>query len=322
MFRLAIILSLLMLFASCGTKTKTDNITQSQWELFSYLPKNTEYLLYADLDAVRKTKAGEENLATSLPEEPGGGWLRKFENATGTGLKKGISEITIAKTTDDNAIVVVKVEKNYGRVRRYFEDSSEFQKKTDSTYSLKEMPSTIIYFPGNNIVIVSNREDYLESFFGDSSNRLKANSEMVSIIKNIKEKNSIWMATDKGAFAAGIFDRIAGKDSKLLSPEILSSIDNFSVSAEFDDGAQIESAMGCSSAGNAYLIAAAVEGAIAMNILSHKNYRLGKIFDKMDVNREGKLIRFHLNLSGKDIDDIKQLTKLDNQVKNSEGKLW
>jgi len=322
MFRLAIILSLLMLFASCGTKTKTDNITQSQWELFSYLPKNTEYLLYADLDAVRKTKAGEENLATSLPEEPGGGWLRKFENATGTGLKKGISEITIAKTTDDNAIVVVKVEKNYGKVRRYFEDSPEFQKKNDSTYTIKEMPSTIVYFPGNNIVIVSNRGDYLESFFGDSSNRLKANSEMVSIIKNIKEKNSIWMATDKGAFAAGIFDRIAGKDSKLLSPEILSSIDNFSVSAEFDDGTQIESAMGCSSAGNAYLIAAAVEGAIAMNILSHKNYRLGKIFDKMDVNREGKLIRFHLNLSGKDIDDIKQLTKPDNQVKNSEGKLW
>jgi hypothetical protein len=322
MFRLTVIFSLLLLFSSCGTKTETDNITPSQWELFSYLPQNTEYLLYANLDAVRKTKAGEENLATSLPEEPGGGWLRKFEQATGAGLKKGIREITIAKTRDDNAIVVVKVEKNYRKVRSYFRDSPEFQKKTDSTYSLKEMPSTIVYFPGNNIVIVSNRENYIESFLSDRKNRLIANSELVSIIENIKEKNSIWMATDKGAFAAGIFDRIAGKDSKLLSPEILSSIDNFSVSAEFNNGAQIESALGCTSAGNAYLIAAAVEGAIAMNILSHKNYKLGKIFDKMDINREGKLIRFHLNLSDKEIDDIKQLTKLDNQVNNSKGKLW
>ncbi len=130
------------------------------------------------------------------------------------------------------------------------------------------------------------------------------------------------MATDKGAFAAGIFDRIAGKNSKLLSPEILSSIDNFSVSAEFNNAANVESALGCSSAGNAYLLAAAVEGAIAMNILSQKNYKLGKIFDKMDVKREGRLIRFHLNLSEKELGDIQQLTKLEKPVNNSKGKLW
>ncbi len=152
--------------------------------------------------------------------------------------------------------------------------------------------------------------------------KLRSNKNFISIVKNIKEKNSIWMATDKGAFAAGIFDRLVGKDSKLLSPEILSSINNFTISAEFGGRTDIESVLGCSSAGNAYLLASAVEGAIAMNILSRKNYRLGKLFDKMDVDREGDLIRFHLTLSDDELNDIQQLTKLEKPGKKSKGKLW
>ena len=122
------------------------------------------------------------------------------------------------------------------------------------------------------------------------------------------------MATDKGAFAAGLFDRIAGKDSRLLSPEVLSSISNLTVSASFNDGVQLESALGCNTAGNAYLLTSAVEGAIALNILSKKNYKLGKIFNKMDVDREGNLIRFHISLSENELNDLQKLTDGTNPV--------
>jgi hypothetical protein len=323
MIRLTAILPLLFLLTSCGTETQTDNITSSQWQLFGYLPENTEYLFYADLNEIMKTKYGEENFISSLPETTAGSWINKFEEATGTGLKKGIKEIIIANTRDDNGIFLVRFENNYEKVKRYFNESPDFQKTAnDSIFSLIRKPATRLYFAGDNILIISGREDYINSIVFDKGSRLRANGSFISIIKNIREKNSLWMATDKGAFAAGMFDRIAGKDSKLLSPEILSSINNFSVSAEFNKGAEVESALGCSSAGNAYLLASAVKGAIAMNILSQKNYKLGKIFNKMDVNREGRLIRFHLKLSEKELDDIQQLTKLEKPVNNSKGKLW
>ncbi len=323
MYRYLVILPLFFLCAACGTKTKTDSITSSQWELFDYLPFNTEYLLYADLSEIRKAKNGEENFISSLPQKPSGAWLKKFEEETGTGIKKGIKEVVIANTREDEAILVVRFEKNYERVKRYFDKSPDFQ-NTDApgVFTIRDKPSVRVYFPGENMMIVSNGNGYTDLLKGVESKTLKTNENFISIINNIKEKNGLWMATDKGAFAAGIFDRLAGKDSKFLSPEILSSIDNFTISAEYNGGTEIESVLGCSSAGNAYLLASAVNGAIAMNVLSQKNYRLGKLFEKMDVNREGKLIRFHLNLSDDELNDIQQLTKLENPGKKSKGKLW
>ncbi len=323
MFRYLVILPLIFLSAACGSKTKTDSITASQWELFDYLPFNTEYVLYADLNEISKTKYGEENFISSLPQKPSGTWLKKFEKETGTGIKKGIKEVIIANTREDEAILLVKFAKNYERVKKYFSKSPEF-KSTDNpdVFTISDKEEVRVYFPGKNIMVVSNREGYIDSLKGLRSSTLRANKNFISIIQNIKEKQSLWMATDKGAFAAGIFDRLAGKDSKLLSPQILSSIDDFTISAEFSDGTELESVLGCSSAGNAYLLASAVKGAIAMNILSQKNYRLGKLLDKMDINREGSLIRFHLNLSGDELNDIQQLTKLENPGKKSKGTLW
>ncbi len=323
MVRYLVILPLLFLSASCGTKTETDSITSAQWELFGYLPFKTEYLFYADLNEVRKAKNGGENILSSLPQKPSGAWLRKFEKETGTGIEKGIKEIVIANSRQDEAIILVRFENNYDRVKRYFDKSPDFS-STDKpdVFSIKDKPSVRVYFPGRNIMVVSNKEDYADSLKNTEGTTLKENKNFISIINNIKEKQSLWMATDKGAFAAGIFDRLAGKDSKLLSPEILSSIDNFTISAKFNGGTEIESVLGCSSAGNAYLLSSAVESAIAMNIVSSKNYTLGKLLDKMDVNREGNLIRFRLNVSEGELNDIQQLTKLEKPGKKSKGKLW
>lgn len=323
MFRYLVILPLLFLPAACGTKTETGRITPGQWELFGYLPFNTEYLFYADLNEVRKAKNGEENLISSLPQKPSGAWLRKFEQETGTGIKKGIKEIVIANTRQDEAILLVRFESNYDRVKNFFDRNPDFS-TTDKpdVFKVKDKPAVRVYFPGSNIMVVSNSAVNSDSLNSPGGTTLKANGKFISIIKNIKEKQSLWMATDKGAFAAGIFDRLAGRNSKLLSPEILSSIDNFTVSAEFKSGTEIESVLGCSSAGNAYLLSSAVESAIAMNIVSSKNYRLGKLLDKMDVNREGSLIRFRLNVSDDELNDIQQLTKLEKPGKKSKGKLW
>ena len=149
MFRYLVILPLLFLTAACGTKTKTDSLTSSQRELFDYLPFNTEYLLYADLGVISKTKNGEENFISSLPQKPSGAWLKKFEKETGTGLNQGIKEVIIANTREDKAILIVKFDKNYERVKKYFNRSTEF-KSTDKpdVFKADDRPSVRVLFSG------------------------------------------------------------------------------------------------------------------------------------------------------------------------------
>lgn len=323
MIRLIVILPLLLISLSCGTENQPESISSSQWELLNYLPANTEYLLYANLQKVRKTRFAEEKFISTLPGSEAGGWINKLRKATGTDLRKDIDEIAMADTRDDTGIIIVRFNNNYDKIKKYFTESSDIQMTgSDKIVVLSGKPEVKLYFTGQNLLIASASRNYLDSLVMNKGRRLRSNDNFISIIKNIKVKNNLWMATDKGAFAAGIFDRIAGKNSRLLSPEILSSIDDFSFCAVLSDGAEIESALGCSSAGNAYLIAAAVKGGIAMNILSQKNYRMSQIFKKLDVNREGKLVRFHLSLSENELDDIQQLTKLEKPGNNSKGKLW
>ncbi len=310
------IILLFLLISACSSKTETESVSSSQWKMFYYLPYNTEYLLYTNFQELRKTKFGSEEFITSISNDTSDNWINKFEKETGVGLKKGISEIIIANTSDDASIIVVKFSNN-NRVKNYFDESSEFIKDKingKEIYFLKEKPSTIIYFPEKFTLIVSNKISLVKSIILNEGKRLKENTTFLSVVNNIKNKSSIWMATDKGAFAAGLFDRLAGKDSRLLSPEVLSSISNLTVSASFNDGVQLESALGCNTAGNAYLLTSAVEGAIALNILSKKNYKLGKIFNKMDVDREGNLIRFNISLSENELNDLQKLTDGTNPV--------
>jgi hypothetical protein len=310
------IILLFLLISACSSKTETESVSSSQWKMFYYLPYNTEYLLYTNFQELRKTKFGSKEFITSISNDTSDNWINKFEKETGVGLKKGISEIIIANTSDDASIILIKFSDN-NQVKNYFDESSEFIKDKingKEIYFLKEKPSTIIYFPEKFTLIVSNKKSQVKSIILNEGKRLKENTSFLSVVKNIKNKNSIWMATDKGAFAAGLFDRIAGKDSRLLSPEVLSSISNLTVSASFNDGVQLESALGCNTAGNAYLLTSAVEGAIALNILSKKNYKLGKIFNKMDVDREGNLIRFHISLSENELNDLQKLTDGTNPV--------
>lgn len=323
MIRLLLILPLLFIFNSCGTPTKTDNLTASQMELFSYLPENTDYLFYADLDAINGSKSGAETLESLLPDNADPGWITKFEKATGTGINKGIKEIAFVKTKNENSILLARFDGNYNRVKKYFRESPDFQgTSVKSIFSLRKKPGTKLYFPGENLLVASSRGEYIDSLAAGRIIRLISNKDFLNITKSIQKNHTIWMATDKGSLAGGIFNYVAGKDSKLLSPQILSSINSFSVSAQINNGTEVESVLECSNAGNAYLLAAAVEGAVAMNILSKKSYKLSKIFDKMDVNREGKLIRFRLDLEKKEFDELIQLTLNEKKGNNLKGEIW
>lgn len=317
MYRSAIIFSLLFLFVSCGTKTTTEKILPSQWEDFGYLPYNTESLIYLNPDNLKKLNYPIEKFVGRVQEDSSNSWISKFEEETGIGLNKGVEEIIIAVAEDGQNVFLVRFDDNHKKVRDYFNKSPVFSKNEmgdKEIFTLKQNPSAQMYFPNKSILLFSKGKSLFRSLITDKGKRLKDNDNFMSIIKNIKSKHNVWIASDKGTVVAELFNQLAGKNSKLLSPKILSSINNFSLSTEFSGDIQVESVMDCSSPGNAYLLASAVEGAVTMKIISRKDERLGRIFNKMDIKREGELIRFHVELTEKDLNDLKSLTKNNNQV--------
>ena len=104
MIRLTFIFPFLLLLVSCGTKTPPYRITSSQWELFSYLPYNTEYLFYSNLNELRNSKIGFENSVPDISKDTSGSWLKKFEEETGVGINSGVAEMIMVGTGDDNHI--------------------------------------------------------------------------------------------------------------------------------------------------------------------------------------------------------------------------
>lgn len=313
----AFIFPSLLLFASCGTKTTTEQITSSQWKLFNYLPYNTESIIYLNLDNLQKSDYSLDKIVTGVKSDSSNSWLSKFEENTGVGLNNGIAEIIIGTAEDEQNVFLVRFDDKYKKVKDYFNKSPDFIKnKTGDkeTFILKQNPSSHFYFPENSILLLTKGKSLFESLTMDYGKRLKDNDKFISIIRNIESKNYIWIASDQGTFATEMFKRFAGKDSKVLSPRVLSSINNLSLCADFSNGIQIESVLGCSSAGDAYLLTSAVEGAVAMKIISRKDEQLGKIFDKMNIKREGDLIRFNVALTENELNDLRSLTKYNNQV--------
>ncbi len=315
MLRTALIFSFLFLFISCGTKTSTDKISSSQWELFGYLPYNTESILYINFDNLKKSDYSMGKLFNT--KDSSSSWISKFEGQTGIKVDKDVSEIVIGTAEDGQNIFLVRFKNGYKRVRDYFNISPDFirdKSESKETYTLRQNPFSQMYFPGDSILLMSNGKALFRMLLMDKGKRLKENGNFISIIRNIKYKSNVWIAENNGTIAADLFNHLAGKDSKILSPKILSSINNLSLSADFTKGIQVESALGCRTAGDAYLLKSAVDGAVAMKIISNKNENLGRIFNKMDVKREGELIRFQVALTEDELNDLSSLTKFNNQV--------
>lgn len=315
MIRTAFIFPVLFLFVSCGTKTSTDKISSSQWELFGFLPYNTESVLYINFDNLKKSDYSFEKIFST--KDSSGSWINKFEEQSGVDLNKDISEIIIASAEDGQNVFLIRFKDDFRKVRDYFNKSPVFLRNKiggKETYILKQNPSSQMYFPKSSILLMASGKTLFQDLLSNKGKRLKDNTKIISIVGNIKSKQNIWLAEDNGSLAADLFKRFAGKNSNVLSPKILSAVKNISLSADFSEGIKVESALGCRSAGDAYLLTSAVEGAKTMKIISRKDEKLGEIFNKMDIKREGELIRFRVALTEQELNDLKSLTKYTNQV--------
>jgi hypothetical protein len=314
-------IGLLIVFSGCEKNVETDPITSSQWRVFNYLPGETQFVLYMNLDELRKTEFWESYFKHSLKQNQKNRgeldinyWLTEFEKQTGVGLNNGVSEIYISSTWMENNIIAVTFNKNLDKVGNYFRDNNKFkkiQKGNKEIFAGKLNISADFYFPGDSLLLIVKDKHYIDKLTEDNIKSIKDNKKLISIIKKIRSKKHYWVATDKGNYAAALIEKLLSVNQELRARNFINSIEGISLSAEFREGVNIESLWNCSSSKDAYLLAAAIQTALSMDLFKHETAYLGKLLDKIKIEREDSQINFYIEIGKNDIEEIKNLAKKD-----------
>jgi hypothetical protein len=310
------IVLLCLLIAGCGHK-ETQNFTNEQKRILEYIPKDAQFMLYTNMSEIRKTGHWDNVVNPSI----GGhseSWLSDFEKQTGAGINNGISELYTCTTWDGNDIVIITFEQKKKEIEKYFNNPVKFIKtsfkgKTVFRFAGKKGPD--FYFSDPSTLIILKDEDYLASVIEGHNESVLKNAEFSSLINNINLKRHYWMATNQGSFAVSLIKMMLGSRD-VPGKELISSIKDISIAAEFSDNVKLESILGCKDEKSAYMISAAVRSAVAMNLFSSVDSRLGSIMENLDVERDNNKLNFKLLLNKKDILKLKELSKKRKTDKN------
>lgn len=304
-------LSLVILFG-CSQPHKLYPVSNDQYELLKILPYQTEFLIYANFNNINKSDYLNQFLKNSFKNRPTGKWFNDFEIETGVGLQSGVKEIMIATSWENNNSIIVKFDKNFSKIKKYFNDQNKFgrDKSNGKTiYRLKKNIRTIFTFVNDSLLLILNNDEYLKNISEGPSKTLAENKNFIRIIENIHSKKYYWLATNNGSYAAELFNRILLKYKKLPVKSLIKTIRDITLSVDVKNGLNIESVWGCESSKDARLLASAIRGALSMDILIKENYQLGKILDKTDVDLGKNKIYLELDLTKNDISFLKDFAQ-------------
>ena len=300
-------------FWGCKKNEVIQPLTKTQKAVFNYLPGESQFVMFVNLSELSKTDFWDNYFKKSLFNNYSyNKWFSKFEEKTGVGLNDGISQVFISSGENYNNVAVVIFNKNLKKIKNYFDKSDSFSRELinkNTVYTLKEKSPIHSYFVNDSTVIAATNPGYIKSVITGNSNSLINNKLLIGIIKNIKNKRQYWMATDRGTYAVNYVRKIIGVDENVPVNNILKSVESVTLAAQFDKGVDIESNWNCKDSKNAYLLSAAIKGALAMDLLSGSDHSLGKILQKTEVERTNTQINFQLELKGDDINKLKDFAK-------------
>ena len=314
-------LLILLLIGGCKKNEIIQPLSNTQKEAIKYLPEESGFVMFLNLDMIRGTEFWDNYIKSSLPEKGSRNyWLVKLEKETGIGLNRGISQIFISSGSDYPNVAVILLNNNYTKIKNSFESQNGFVKQNigkETVYELKGRYPLHFYFTNDSTILAADNLDYIKAVINKNNSSLINNRIFLSIIRRIKNKNQYWIASDKGEYIVTYVRKVFNFEKKIPVNEVLKSIRSFTLSAEFDNGLELKSGLSCSDSKNAYLLSTAIKGALAMDLLSGGDYSFGKILQKTEVESSNSLINLRLELKGDEINKLKDFAKL----KNLERKL-
>ena len=160
-----------LLFLGCKRNELIQPLTAAQLQAFNYLPSQSDFVEYLNLNELRKTEFWDSYFKSLLINENNSEWVEEFKKGTGVSFGDGISQILITSGKNIKNTGVVFFDKNFKKIKTYFEESDSFKKETienKPVYLLRK--SLQFYFVNDSTLLVSSDKNYLSSFLKEKLN--------------------------------------------------------------------------------------------------------------------------------------------------------
>lgn len=307
---------LLFLSSGCEKEDQPELLSKGQLEVFAYLPRQSEFLLYMNLNQLRHTDLWDNYFKKSLDSYQEQKWLSEFESATSIGINDGVAEVYLATSWAGTNIFIIRFDKNYDKIKNYFDTSySTYLSNNNKIYFKENNPSSEYYLTDKSLLLIANNREFITSITTDGFNSIKENAGMMSAINSIRKKKYYWMATDKGNYASALIDQLVDLRGSEDEKKMFSSIKGISLSASFEDGAEFASLWELSNERDAFLFSVALRSAISNNAPKNIDDRLKEIINKIKVKRNDNAVSIDLSLDKNDLTEIQNISNKKNMNK-------
>lgn len=303
--------TLVLIFCfGCNSEDQPESLTIEQLEAFNYIPQESEFVLFMNINLLGRTNLWQDYFKKSLDGYQKQNWLSEFETATGVGTDDGIAEIYVSTSWAGKNLFIIRFNKNFDKIKNYFDTTfSSYLSGTKKIYFKEINPSSEYYFANKSLLLVVNNHETLASITSDAFKSIKQNGEMIAAINNIQKKKYYWMVTDNGSYASMLISQVANSDGVENVGEMFGSIKSISLSASFELGAEFASIWQLSNDKDAFLLSVAIRSAISNYSPKNIDERIKEIINSIKVKRDNDKVFLDLRVDLKDLSVIQNLLK-------------
>lgn len=298
-----------MILAGCKSDDNVEPISQEQASLIKNLPYSTQFLLYVNSAELNNKGYNESNIVNTNSFTKITSIFKKFEYGTGLTLEGSLKELYVANSWEEKDCILIVLDKNQEKIFDFLKNQNAFESiKVDNKYIYKEKNDSInryYHIFNKDVLMIADDSSFIANRINNKNKSLSSNNNFMDIINGVKYKKHYWTASNQGKFLSLLMQQFLSTRKAGYVRDFAKNIDNVSVSALFGNEIALNSSMGCKDAKTSFLLTNAVRSAISMDLFAQNNPELGNIFEKIDVQRNGKKVNFDLELNQSELKEIK-----------------
>lgn len=201
-------------FYSCSNDApKIEPLPISVKNNFNLLQKDPQFVLYINFKSMNKTPFWKANVSDSLlnAERTFGSLLNTFKVATGASISEGLDELYYSNSWQGENSIVLKGIFDRKKLNDYLANDSNFSRtaaKNGTQVYINNDNRLHFFFKDNFTICASNYMTIIDemSIVNDTSKTgLLENTEMITAIEKIYNKENLWMISKEQMFIRGIF---------------------------------------------------------------------------------------------------------------------
>jgi hypothetical protein len=296
-----------VLLIGCNQDDPDQPITSYQKQILSFLPVNSDIVIYMNYDNLKNSEAGKW-LFNDKPDEKASSedLISLFKKESGLLPGKGIKEMIISSSWSGQNTIVLTFNSGKEKIKAFIDKYFIYDKE-----AVQKRFST-----NKNVCLKAFKDSILVLTSADQSDKKGSKNEEGSILENkglkysidnVKNKNYYWVASSQGFYLASVLSEFLPVNPK-EDNSWLKMIREYSISSSFDEGIKIYLSISCNNTNDAKLLAFGINDMLQKKKEQHLSDQLHGLLDDIDLLRQGREINLILNLNDSQLKKLRRLT--------------